>query len=138
MICFTALTDSEVVSISAHAINPQTQHYGRNDNFVATFGFADGSVASLTYTALGHSGVPKEMAEIYTDGKIIEFNDFKSLRVHGADQHALQTRQQDKGLFHEMQSFAQGIKQGKWPIPLWQQYQVSDMAFTVERLLLDS
>ena len=56
---FTALADAEVTGISAQAIKPATAHYGRNDNFVATLSFADGSVANLIYTALGHKAVPK-------------------------------------------------------------------------------
>jgi predicted dehydrogenase/threonine dehydrogenase-like Zn-dependent dehydrogenase len=129
---FTFLADSEVMEISAHAINSNTAHYSRNDNFVATLSFADGSVASLTYTALGHKGYPKESAELYVDGKIAVLNDYKILTVIGEDKLSLKTRLQDKGLVIELERFAAGIKAGEWPIPWWQQVQVNDIGFAVE------
>ena len=45
----------------------------------------------------------------------------------------MQTRLQDKGLLMELEQFAQGIKTGQWPIPWWQQVQVSEIAFAVEQ-----
>lgn len=132
---FTALANAEVTTISAHAIKPATAHYGRNDNFVATLSFADGSVANLVYTTLGHKAVPKETAELYVDGKIAALDNYKSLTVHGAEKQSLQTRLQDKGLMIELERFAQGIQTGEWPIPWWQQLQVSDVAFALEEMI---
>jgi predicted dehydrogenase/threonine dehydrogenase-like Zn-dependent dehydrogenase len=129
---FTFLADSEVAAISAHAIKSGTAHYGRNDNFVATLSFADGSVATLTYTALGHKDYPKETAELYVGGKIVVLDDYKTLSVHGDKKLSLKSRRQDKGLMTELERFASGIKNGEWPIPWWQQVQVSDIGFTVE------
>lgn len=129
---FTFLADSEVVAISAHAIKPSTAYYGRNDNFVATLNFADGSIVTLTYTALGHKDYPKEIAELYVDGKIAVLDDYKTLTMYGADKLLLKTRLQDKGLMAELEQFASGIKTGEWPIPWWQQMQVSEIGFAVE------
>ncbi|MDC0309004.1 bi-domain-containing oxidoreductase [bacterium] len=134
---FTALADAEVTGISAQAIKPATAHYGRNDNFVATLSFADGSVANLIYTALGHKAVPKETAELYVDGKIALLDDYKSLTVHGIKKLSLQTRLQDKGLMIELERFAEGIQTGEWPIPWWQQVQVSEVAFAVEEMVFE-
>lgn len=134
---FTALANAEVTGIAAQAIKPATAYYGRNDNFVATLSFADGSVANLVYTALGHKAVPKEAAELYVDGNIAVLNDYKSLTVHGAKKQSLQTRLQDKGLMIELERFAQGIQTGDWPIPWWQQVQVSEVAFAVEEMVFE-
>jgi len=103
---------------------------------VATFTFAEGSVATLTYTALGHKDVPKETAELYVDGKVAMLHDYKALVVHGADQLSVKTHVQDKGLMAELKRFAAAIQQGgDWPIPWWQQLQVNEMAFAVEDLI---
>lgn len=134
---FTCLANSKVSALSAHAIKPTTQNYARNDNFVSTFSFEDGSVVNLIYTALGHKDISKEKAELYVDGKIAVLNDYKSLTVHGAKNISLQTRIQDKGLKSELEHFAKCIHTGEWPIPLWQQLQVCEMAFAVEEILFD-
>jgi len=133
---FTFLADAEVTSLSVHAIKPSARHYGRNDNFVATFSFADGSVANLVYTSLGHNNVHKETADLYVDGKIAILDDYRSLTVHGTGK-SLQTRLQDKGLMIELELFAKGIQTGEWPIPWWQQVQVSKMAFAVEKMIFE-
>jgi predicted dehydrogenase/threonine dehydrogenase-like Zn-dependent dehydrogenase len=132
---FTFLADSEVTALSAHAIKSATAHYGRNDNFVVTLSFADGSVANLIYTALGHKAVSKETAELYVDGKIALLDDYKSLTVHGAENQSIKTRLQDKGLKTQLKRFAQGMQSGEWPIPWWQQVQVSEVAFAVEEMI---
>jgi predicted dehydrogenase/threonine dehydrogenase-like Zn-dependent dehydrogenase len=129
---FTFLADSEIVTVSAQAIKPGTGYYGRNDNFVATLSFADGSVCTLTYTAMGNKKYPKETSELYVDGKIAVLNDYKTLTVHGQEKLSINSSQQDKGLVNELVSFATGIKAGEWPIPWWQQVQVCDIGFAVE------
>ena len=71
------------------------------------------------------------------DGKIAVLDDYKSITVHGAKNISLQTRLQDKGLMIELERFAKGIQTGEWPIPWWQQLQVSEVAFAVEEMLFE-
>jgi len=132
---FTALSNSNVIEVSAHAIKPRTDYYNRNDNFVATFSFSNGSIANLVYTALGNNDLSKESAELYVGGNIAVLDDYKSLVVHGDLKQSYKTRIQDKGLVEELKQFSHGIKTGEWPIPLWQQLQVSEMAFAVEEMI---
>jgi len=110
--------------------------YGRNDNFVATARFDDGSVATLTYTALGTPAHSKERIDIYVDGKVIQMDDYKRLSVDGARHSGLTTKTMQKGHDSELAAFAGAIKTGGvWPIPLWQQVQATEMAFAVESQL---
>ena len=67
---------------------------------------------NLVYTALGNKDVPKESAELYWDGKIALLNDYKSLEVVGAAGFSMKTKSQDKGLLHELEYFAKGIRNG--------------------------
>lgn len=134
---FTYLAATEIASLSAHSIVPKSNHYARTDNFVATLSFADGSVASLSYTALGSKDYPKEMADLYVDGRLAVLEDYKALAVHGANGRSLQTSVQEKGLKEELSAFAEAIRTGEWPIPWWQQLQTSRVALRVEAALLD-
>jgi predicted dehydrogenase/threonine dehydrogenase-like Zn-dependent dehydrogenase len=133
---FTFLSNAEVVKVSAHSIKSGTHYYSSTDNFIASLSFADGSVASLTYTSLGNNLVPKELADLYVDGKIITINDYKTLQVFGTPKQSLSTSVQDKGLLFELKSFAEAIKGGEWPIPWWQQLQTSRVAIMIENLIL--
>ena len=137
---FTFLSDAHVVSLSAHALKSSTNYYGRNDNFVATFTFADGSVANLIYTASGNQKVPKETAELYFDGKIAILDDYKSIfcLCMALKSFHIKVLLRIKGLemswiISPMESIrANG--QSLW----WQQVQVTEMAFAVEEMLFEN
>ncbi|OPX84850.1 MAG: 4-carboxy-2-hydroxymuconate-6-semialdehyde dehydrogenase [Pelotomaculum sp. PtaB.Bin104] len=130
---FTYFTGAKVVTVNAQAITPSTGYYSYSDNFVATMTFEDGSVATLTYTALGTSEYPKEQMEVFVDGKVLVLNDFKRLNVVGAKVKGLESKSPDKGQKEELVEFARAIKQGsEWPIPLWQQIQATEIALLVE------
>lgn len=133
---FTYLTGSKVTAVNAHSIFPKTAHYSSRDNFVATITFADGSVATLTYTALGTTSYPKERLELFVDGKVLVIDDYRELICEGVKAKNLKTPTIEKGQKKELEVFAQAIQEGKeWPILLWQQIQATEISFAVERQL---
>jgi Predicted dehydrogenases and related proteins len=133
---FTYLTGSRVMKVTAQPIAPTTDYYSSRDNFVATMAFADGSVATLTYTALGSNQHPKEQMELFVDGRVIVMHDYQRLTIAGARVKGLETKVIDKGQREELEAFAASILQGgAWPIPLWQQVQATDIALQVEQQL---
>ncbi|NIQ01737.1 MAG: Gfo/Idh/MocA family oxidoreductase [Nitrospinaceae bacterium] len=133
---FTYLIDSKVSTIHTQALNPSIPHYSARDNFVVTLGFEDGSVATLTYTALGSTKFPKEQMEVFSDGRVFHLNDYKQLDTTGVIGGSLKTQWVDKGHKQELQEFGTTIlKGGPWPIPLWQQIQATEIALRVEEQL---
>ena len=133
---FTFLTGSRVADVTARAVVPRTGYYSPTDNFVATVTFEDGSVATLTYTALGSREHPKEQLEVFVDGKVLVLDDYRTLKVVGAKQKGVETRAQEKGQREELEAFARALREGgEWPIPLWQQVQAMEIAFRVEDLI---
>ncbi len=130
---FTFLTGSRVEKITAQAIRPASTHYAADDNFAATLTFADGSVATLAYTALGAREHPKERVEIYADGKVLTIDDYCRFAVAGARHRGIQLKHADKGHRAELLAFAHAVRQGgDWPIPLWQQVQATEIAISVD------
>jgi predicted dehydrogenase len=133
---FTYITGSRVSAIQAHSIIPQTGFYSASDNFVATMTFEDGSVATLTYTALGSSDHPKEQMEVFVEGKVLHLDDYRKLSVAGARTKGVSTSIIEKGQREELKALAQALREGgEWPIPLWQQAQATEIALAVEPLL---
>ncbi|WP_417796093.1 bi-domain-containing oxidoreductase [Terasakiella pusilla] len=134
---FGFLTQSPVKSVNASSISPSGKHYLKSDNFVATVTFCDGSIGTLTYTALGSKDIPKELADVYSDGRIIQLEDYKSLEGFGFKLQKITTTVADKGHFEELEAFADAILgNGEWPIPLWQQLQASKIALDVQRQIV--
>lgn len=131
---FNFLTDARVASISAVAARSDGAQWQANDNFVATVTYEDGSVCTLTYTALGDRAFPKEQMEIFSDGKVLVLDDYRELKVFGSKAAGWISKVQNKGPLEELQSLAAALRAGgDWPIPLWQQLQTSTISFAVER-----
>ena len=130
---FNFFTDSEVESVEAKPVTPSTEQYAKNDNFIATIKYKDGSVCSLVYTSLGSKDYPKEEMEIYFDEKIIKMNDYRSMEVYGMNISPIKTKIPDKGHIRELQAFYESIKEGKEAIPFWLQVQAAEISFEVER-----
>ncbi|MEZ5850025.1 MAG: bi-domain-containing oxidoreductase [Hyphomicrobiaceae bacterium] len=125
---------SEVVSVQACAIDPKAGQWRRNDNFVATVKYADGSVCTLTYTALGAKAYPKERMDVFADGKVVVLDDYKSVEVHGGRDKGWTAGSSKKGQLEELKALADTLRRGKaWPISLAEQVRATEIAFEVER-----
>jgi prepilin-type processing-associated H-X9-DG protein len=129
---FGLLTGAEAEDVTSRTITPEGDHYTPRDNFTATVAFADGSVATLTYTALGATQYPKERMEVFCDGVVYSLDDYRSLEITGSGASGLKTQTQDKGHKAELAAFADAVRDGEWPEPLWQQVQAMGVAFAVE------
>lgn len=122
------------VLVNAYSINPISKHWNKNDNFVATIKYADGSVCTLTYTALGDKSYPKEKMEVFADGKVIVMDDYKSVIVHGGKHKGWSAKAAQKGQLQELEVLADTLLRGKaWPISLAEQIQATRISLEVER-----
>ena len=136
---FTFLTGARTVGVSATSIRPSTDYYSSTDNFVATISFEDGSVATLTYTALGSPSHPKERLDVFVDGAVILLDDYQRLDVAGQTRPALTSSTSEKGQQQELGALVRAIRRGgEWPIPLWQQVQAAETALRVQDLITGS
>jgi len=134
---FRSLTGAAVTSITATAIDPGTLPYLRNDNFSATIGYADGSVATLVYTALGpKTGMSKERIEIFADGEAYVVDNFQKA-TRASDGHVLwQSADPDKGHAEEFSLMAEAIANGTAaPIPFDEIVETTAVSLHVEDLL---
>jgi predicted dehydrogenase len=134
---FRFLTGAPAVSISATPIDPGELPYRRNDNFSATIGYEDGSLAHLLYTALGpKTGLGKERIEVFCDGETYIVDDFKRL-IKASDESVLwQSSETDKGHYEELSRFGDAIASGgSSPISPDELIETSAVALHVEDLL---
>jgi predicted dehydrogenase/threonine dehydrogenase-like Zn-dependent dehydrogenase len=132
---FDYLVEAGVTGVSAHSIEPSSDQWARNDNFVATLGYAEGSVCTLTYTALGHRGHPKERLEIYADGKVVLLDDYKSFAARGDSRARWRSRRGPvKGHVEQLEALGESLLRGApWPILLEDQLRATRISFEVER-----
>jgi predicted dehydrogenase/threonine dehydrogenase-like Zn-dependent dehydrogenase len=132
---FNALTRSQPVDVHARTIVPASDHWRRDDNFVATIRYADGSICTLTYTSMGAKSFAKERADIFVDGKVLVLDDYKQLTVAGG-KGGWKGLTMEKGQLEELKALAEAFRpQGKWPISLADQLSASRVSFAIERQL---
>lgn len=106
---FVFLTGTQAGEIAAHAIAPRTAAARARENFTGTIRFADGSVCTLLYSALGGKDLPKEYAEVYADGAAYVLDDYRALTVYGRRVTGIPKGKQDKGHRAELEAFHEQI-----------------------------
>lgn len=132
---FRYLLGCAPVSVTATPLHPPTGPYRADDNFVATLGFADGSVAVLTYAALGAPEHPKERLTVHSDGRTAVLDDYRVLDLGGTSS-TVTLRRPDKGHRAELQGFADAVRgRAPWPITLDDQLGAVDDALAVDAFL---
>jgi predicted dehydrogenase/threonine dehydrogenase-like Zn-dependent dehydrogenase len=132
---FNALTRSQPVDVHARTIVPASDHWRRDDNFVATIRYADGSICTLTYTSMGAKNFPKERADIFVDSKVIVLDDYKQLTITGG-KGGWKGLAMEKGQLEELKALAEAFKSGgRWPISLEDQLSASRVSHAVQRQL---
>jgi len=130
---FLYLIDSVPRSITVSHAGVSGNDRSPNENFTATISFTDGSLATLTYTTLGHKTYPKEHMRGYLDESVLVMNDYEELEFFGP-QNKRQKYSGDKGHFAEIAAFARAVKtESQWPISLQHQLCAAHIALEVER-----
>ena len=131
---FNYLTGSRFRRVRVESVSPRSRQWARNDNFVVTISYENGSVCTLTYTALGNKAFPKEQMDIFADAKVISLNDYKALTMAGSRSALWKSTSSNKGQLEELEMVAEALRHGEmWPIPLEQQLQATRISFEVER-----
>jgi predicted dehydrogenase/threonine dehydrogenase-like Zn-dependent dehydrogenase len=88
------------------------------DDFSIQLLMADGSLATVIYTALGNSGLAKERIEICGGGRSAIVDDYRFVDLWRDAKHTRKTwRKPDKGQVAEIDAWASGLMRGTSPIP---------------------
>jgi len=111
------LCGARIQTVHAAAIPQQRRPHLLWDNFSINLSFANGSVASIVYTSIGDSGLPKEQIEVFAGGKAGIIRDFTEVELwsHGRKSRS-RSSAQDKGQEKQVQAWVKGLRQGSSPI----------------------
>ena len=123
------LVDSPVMSVSAMMVGEGPAV--REDKMSILLAFEDGSVGTVNYFANGSKRYPKEMLQVYSDGRVISMENFRVTRGYGFKGFKkFKTARQDKGHAAEIAAFVQRVKEGGEPlIPFDQLVKVTRASF---------
>jgi predicted dehydrogenase len=116
--------------VGAPIVDVTSRHLGgvpSRDSATVSLGFADGSTAEIQYLANGAPSFPKERIEVFTQGRILQNDNFRVLRAYGwPGQRTVRLRTQDKGHRAALGAFlAATTGRGPVPVPLDEVIEVS-------------
>lgn len=105
------IADSPVVYVSAVMLGEGPSI--REDKMSIQMRFADGSIGNVNYFANGSKSYPKEVLEVFSEGRILSLENFRQVR--GFDFRGFKifrTRRQDKGHNQEVAEFIRCVENG--------------------------
>jgi predicted dehydrogenase len=109
------LLDSEPVSVSAYSLpTGKADPIGEN-NIVASFRFADGSIGNLTYCTVGSATSGGERVEAFAQGVGAFTEDFRKVAVQKGLRASRSKLWADKGYYEQMAEFVESIRTGRAP-----------------------
>ena len=110
------LLDSEPTSVAAFCLPTGAEDPVGENNMVASFRFADGSVGNLTYCTLGSKDAGGECVEAFTTGLSVRVEDFKRLTIASSRSRRRSRWWPDKGYRAQIAAFLGGIRAGTPPL----------------------
>lgn len=127
------LCGSRVVDVKATMIGRHPAIPILDDKLTCTMTFENGSFGTIHYLANGHRSFPKERLEVYCGGRILQLDNFRTLRGFGwPGFRKMSLWRQDKGHRQEAAAFCRAIQTGgESPIPFDELVEVAQVSFDV-------
>lgn len=109
------LVGAPIESVSASS---GTAARGLCEDVSTSIVFADGSLATIVYTALGDTSFSKELIECYKGGAVCSIDNFRELVIVANGKQVVKktTMSQDKGHKAQIEAFVAGVLAGKAPV----------------------
>jgi predicted dehydrogenase len=109
------LAGSPIASVSAAMMGPGPAV--RDDKMAIVLTFADGSVGAVNYFSNGSKSYPKEMLEVFSDGRVLRMENFRQTLGYGFKGFKkFKTSRQDKGHNAEVAAFIARVVSGGEPL----------------------
>jgi len=121
------LAGSPIVSWQATPVGRVGGLQITEDKTTMTLSFANGSWGAIHYLGNGSKAFPKERLEVFTSGRILQLNDFRSMSGWGwPGFRKMSLRRRDKGHAAAMAAFVEAVRGGgAAPIPFEELVEVS-------------
>ena len=127
------IAGSPIADVHAAAMGDESA----DDNAIITLQFADGSLGSIHYLANGHKSFPKERLEVFAAGRILQLDNFRTLRGFGWPSFSrMGLWRQDKGQRACAAAFVDAVRSGApSPIPFDEILEVSRATIEADKRL---
>jgi predicted dehydrogenase len=128
------MAGAEPLLIHAQALDGASEP--REDNVIALVRFGDGSLAAITYVALGDPALAKERIEVFGEAGAGTLDDFSELRLYRGSGERTASAKRDKGHGAEIEAFVSACRTGEQPWPVAEMAAVTRATFAIRKSLL--
>ena len=129
------LVGKKIISVSGRAMTSGPSIM--TDQSSITLGFEDGSLGTILYLANGASNFPKERIEVFSNGKVLQLDNFRRLKGYGwKNFKKLNLWSQDKGQQDCPKAFINAIETGVACIPAEEIFEVARVPIQVNNILV--
>jgi predicted dehydrogenase len=119
------LANSRVIAVCMSSMGLDTDR--TSDNASILLNLENGSQATINYFSNGHRGYAKERIEVFSGGRTMVMNNWRTLKGFGFDRSLKQSKRQDKGHRSQFGSLIENLAKGGDPlIPFNEIYNVSE------------
>lgn len=127
------LADSPILSVQALMLGRAAGIPVQSDKVSFSLSFGDGSMGTVHYLANGHKSFPKERLEVFCAGRILQLDNFRTLRGFGWPGFTkMNLWRQDKGQTACVAAFVEAIRRGgASPIPFEELCEVTRVSFDI-------
>jgi polar amino acid transport system substrate-binding protein len=129
------LAASPVKSVQAICVQTDDKRQVNRDSVSIVLKYANGSVGTIIYHAVGSPDFPKERIELARGGATVVIDDFRRMEVFGSKKESMKGSQ-DKGFKAEVEAFVNAATgKGPAPIPLSEIIETTLVTFAVHEAL---
>jgi predicted dehydrogenase/threonine dehydrogenase-like Zn-dependent dehydrogenase len=131
------LSGSPVIAVQVTRLGGASGNPLLDDEVTFTLKYADGSFGTVHYLANGHKSFPKERLEVFCAGRILQLDNFRTLRGYGWPGFSrMGLWRQDKGQSACAAAFVDAIQKGlPSPIPFAELVESTRVSFEVVEAL---
>ena len=133
------LVGERIVSVSGRAMTSGRLGSVLVDRSTITLGFEDGSFGTILYLANGPSDFPKERVEVFSDGKVLQLDNYRKLKGYGWKNFTkMNLSSLDKGQEACALSFTDAVKCGVPCIPADEIFEVARVTLEANDILMEN
>lgn len=123
------LVAAPIVGVEAQMMGAAAGVVVREDKMTIQLAFEDGSMGTVHYLANGSKRYPKERVEVFSEGRVLVLDNFKTLQGYGWSGFARQRLwRQDKGHAAEVAAFVERVINGGEGLIPWQELEEVTLA----------
>ena len=130
------LVGKKIVSVNGQSMFSKSTKDTMTDQSSITLGFEDGSFGTILYLSNGATNYPKERVEVFTEGKVLQLDNFRKLKGFGwSGFKKMNLWSQSKGQNECAAAFLEAIKTGIPCIPVSELFEVARVTIQINNML---